>query len=64
MSSPSPEKFANHLHGTMETHDVLSEGSVPPDVSITCDGMTITLPLTADLYEKLVEIMEEEQKWN
>jgi hypothetical protein len=64
MSSPTPEQFANHLHGVIETYDVLSErDTTPPDVSISCEGMTITLSLNADTYESLVALMKEEQKW-
>jgi hypothetical protein len=63
VNNPTPEKFANHLHGIVETHDLLSEGSIAPDVTISCDGMSITLPLSADTYESLVALMKEEQKW-
>jgi hypothetical protein len=59
-----PGEFAKHLHETVEHHDLLSEESVvPPDVTIEVDGKSITLPLNAGLYESLVEIMEEEQRW-
>lgn len=57
------ERFEEHIHDTVEELDVLSETPEVPDVTIEVDGQSITMPLNADLYESIVELMQNEIKY-
>lgn len=58
------EDFKDHLHKTVEPM-YISDAPLEelPVVEITLEGKSIKIPLNADLYESLVTIMDEEQKY-
>lgn len=57
---PTLEDFENHLHETVNELEILDVDTVIPDVNIEFNGMSISIPLNADLYEGLVELIREE----
>lgn len=54
------EQFEQHLHDTVEQLDYFGANPDVVDVKIEVNGKSIEIPLNADLYESLVQIMKDE----
>lgn len=58
------ENFKEHLHQTAEIIMDGEKGFPKVDVTISVNGEEITFPLSADTYESLVRLMDEESEWH